>query len=107
MGATLVACGEAPPLPRPELRSDDCLRELSLERLEAQLNRCNAVVAAFPRDPAPLNDRYLLHTLADRPQAACQDIRQALVLARRRSQLDAQLRQDLQLRAKLCGLPAL
>ena len=105
----LAACGEAPPLPRAELRSDDCLREFSLERLEAQLNRCNAVVTAFPQDPAPLNERYLLHALAGRPQAACADIRQALLLARRQGpgQLDPQLRLDLQLRARLCGLPAL
>lgn len=103
----LVGCAEAP-LPREPIRRDDCLRQLDLGRLEAQLERCNAVVRAFPENPAPLNDRYLLHVLAGNDTEACVDLRRALELAERipTDQLDAQLRSDLTVREQLCGSPA-
>ena len=66
----LAGCAEEP-LPDRGLRRDDCLRELRLANLQERLTQCNAVVAAFPRDPAPLNDRYLLHSLAGNDSAAC------------------------------------
>lgn len=99
-----AGCAEAP-LPEQSIRRDDCLRELSLANLSERLQACHAVVAAFPGDPAPLNDRYLLHSLAGDDRAACADLRQALALAASTpaGALDAQLRSDLKVRAQLCG----
>jgi hypothetical protein len=72
-----VSCAEAP-LPKQGIRRDDCLRELSLANLSERLKGCHAVVAAFPRDPAPLNDRYLLHSLAGDDRSACAELRNDL-----------------------------
>ncbi|QVL52998.1 MAG: hypothetical protein KFB97_00645 [Cyanobium sp. M30B3] len=98
-----TGCAEAP-LPEQGLRRDDCLRELSLANLNERLKSCNAVVAAFPKDPGPLNDRYLLHSLAGDDRAACADLRRAIELAASMpaGALDAQLRSDLTVRAQLC-----
>jgi hypothetical protein len=62
------------------------------------------VVAAFPTNPAPLNDRYLLHSLAGNEAAGCADINRAAVLASSKppASLDPQLRIDLKLRQQLC-----
>ena len=62
------------------------------------------MVAAFPTNPAPLNDRYLLHSLAGNEAAACADIHRAVVLASSKppASLDPQLRTDLKLRQQLC-----
>lgn len=99
-----TSCAEAP-LPRQAIRRDDCLRELSLANLRERLRDCDAVVAAFPKDPAPLNDRYLLHSLAGDDRAACADLRRAVELAAAipADALDAQLRSDLRVRAQLCA----
>jgi hypothetical protein len=102
----LTACGEAP-LPERQMRSDDCLREVQLDRLPEQIRRCDQVVARFPTNPAPLNERYLLHSLAHQSEAACADIRRARALAARAQpgSLDPQLLIDLRLRAELCAGP--
>jgi hypothetical protein len=99
-----VSCAEAP-LPKQGIRRDDCLRELSLANLSERLKGCHAVVTAFPKDPAPLNDRYLLHSLAGDDRAACADLRKAIELAASMpaDALDTQLRNDLKVRAQLCG----
>jgi hypothetical protein len=99
----LWGCAEAP-LPEQGLRRDDCLRELSLENLQERLRTCHAVVAAFPQHPGPLNDRYLLHSLAGDDRAACADLGKAVTLARAipAAQLDEQLRIDLKVRESLC-----
>ena len=103
----LAACGEAP-LPERELRSDDCLREVQLEQLPEQIRRCDQVVARFPRNPGPLNERYLLLSLAGRDKEACADIRKAIELTRsaKPGSVDQQLRLDLKLRGELCSSPA-
>jgi len=103
----LCACGEAP-LPERELRSDDCLRDVQLDKLPEQIRRCDRVVARFPRNPAPLNERYLLLSLAGQDRKACADIRKAIELARRASpgSVDPQLRLELKLRGELCSSPA-
>jgi hypothetical protein len=92
------------------MRSDDCLRDIKLDQLGEQLKRCDQVVAAFPTNPAPLNDRYLLRSLTgpDQERAACADIRRATALARQAKpgSLDPQLRTDLSLRLALCQEPA-
>lgn len=80
---------------------------MQLDQLAEQIRRCDAVVAAFPDNPAPLNDRYLLHSLAGNEVAACADISRAAALAHSKpaSSLDPQLRTDLKLRQELCRNP--
>jgi hypothetical protein len=104
-GLVLLAGGCAEePLPQRQLRSDDCLQTVQLDQLTEQIRRCDAVVAAFPTNPGPLNDRYLLHSLAGNEAAACTDINRAAALARSKppASLDPQLRTDLNLRQQLC-----
>ncbi len=103
----LGGCGEAP-LPQRQVRSDDCLRDLQLDKLADQIARCDQVVARFPNHPGPLNERYLLLSLAGRDQQACTDIRRAIALARRAGpgQVDDQLKLDLKLRGELCAAAA-
>jgi hypothetical protein len=99
-------CSEEP-LPQRQVRSDDCLQNVNLAQLDEQIRRCDGVVAAFPTNPVPLNDRYLLHSLAGNESAACGDIGRASALARTQpaSSLDAQLRTELKLRQELCRNP--
>ena len=105
MGFLVTGCSEEP-LPEAPMRSDDCLRDIKLDQLGEQLKRCDRVVAAFPTNPAPLNDRYLVRSLSgpDQERAACADIRRATALARQAKpgSLDPQLRTDLNLRLSLC-----
>ena len=54
----LGACAEEP-LPERKLSADDCLTTVQIERLPQALRRCNRVVAAFPHDPQPLNERFV------------------------------------------------
>ena len=109
MGFLLVGCSEEP-LPEAPMRSDDCLRDIKLDQLGEQLKRCDRVVAAFPSNPAPLNDRYLLRSLIGPGQerAACADIHRATAIAQKAKpdSLDPQLRTDLKLRLALCQEPA-
>lgn len=99
-------CAEAP-LPGQQLRSDDCLRGFSLERLPDQLKRCDQVVAAFPAQPGPRNDRYLLRSLAGDEAGACQDIQAARRLLQQPSSAprNNQLAGDLDRRQALCSAP--
>jgi hypothetical protein len=99
----LFGCAEEP-LPQPKISREDCLRGLEMKDLKTAIARCDAVVAAFPDDPFPLNERFLLHTLNQDQKAACRDILRANALARtkRAPALDALLRQDLQLRLASC-----
>ncbi len=101
-----AACAEEP-LPQRQLRSDDCLQNVRLDKLAEHIRRCDGVVAAFPANPGPLNDRYLLHSLAGHEAAACADIARAVELASSRpaGSLDAQLRTELNLRQQLCKEP--
>ena len=105
LGFFVAGCSEEP-LPEAPMRSDDCLRDIRLDQVGEQLKRCDRVVAAFPTNPAPLNDRYLLRSLMgpDQERAACADIRRATALARqaKAGSLDPQLRTDLSLRLALC-----
>lgn len=99
----LVGCAEEP-LPQQKISREDCLRGLDMKELKAAIARCDAVVAAFPKDPFPLNERFLLHTLNQDTRSACQDIRRASALANQRPRLkmDEFLRQDLELRLASC-----
>lgn len=108
IGAGLLGggCAEAP-LPGRQLRVDDCLRGLQLNQLDQQLEACDRVVAAFPLQPGPLNDRYLLRSLAGDDLGACRDIAAAVKLAPRQPaspELD-QLRDELRLRQSICQAP--
>ena len=99
----LGGCAEQA-LPGPPITPRDCLLDFHLDHLDAALERCTAVVAAFPHLPGPLNDRYLLHSLAGNNAAACRDLAKAVQLARRlpSHRLDRLLREDLRLRQKSC-----
>ncbi|MEB3322935.1 MAG: hypothetical protein VKI81_08940 [Synechococcaceae cyanobacterium] len=101
--AALLGCAEEP-LPERRITREDCLREVKLDRLKEAIERCDKVVAAFPADPAPLNDRFLLHTLAGNEAAACRDVARAVTLARKlpAKDLDPLLRNDLKLREASC-----
>jgi hypothetical protein len=99
----LAGCAEEP-LPQRPISREDCLRTVKLEDLPGALERCDKVVAAFPKDPGPLNERFLLHTLAGDTAAACRDIAKATALAARipRDKLEPILREDLEVRQKSC-----
>jgi hypothetical protein len=99
----LGSCAEEA-LPERKLTRDDCLREVKLDRLKEAIERCNRVVAAFPQDPEPLNERFLLHSLAGDNTSACRDIALAASLADRlpAARIDPLLRNDLTLRQASC-----
>jgi len=103
LAGLLGGCAEEP-LPQRRISSSDCLLEVRLNQIEQALKRCDAVVAAFPRDPLPLNERYLLHTIANNERAACRDMARAVQLARQipPGRLDPMLRHDLKLRQADC-----
>ena len=102
----LVSCAEEP-LPKAKPNREDCLRGLEMKKLKDALTRCDEVVAAFPTDPFPLNERFLLHTLNRDSPAACRDIlrAQALALKAKPGTVDELLRQDLKLRLASCQPP--
>lgn len=103
LAAGLWGCAEEP-LPKARVNREDCLRGLNMKHLPEAIARCDAVVKAFPNDPFPLNERFLLHTLQQNRQAACRDIVRANALARqpKAPPPDALLRQDLKLRLASC-----
>lgn len=103
LAATAPGCSEAP-LPEQRLRVDDCLQDVNPDRLQEAIRRCDRVVAAFPRDPQPLNERFLLHSLRGDVDKACRDIAAATRLAARlpADRLDPLLRNELRLRAASC-----
>ena len=70
----LVACRSS------QLDPESCLADVEANALTKALQRCNRVVKANPKDPRPHNDRFLLHTLLQNKEAACQDIAQAAAL---------------------------
>ena len=76
----LTACGPAPTPQAQVPDPSDCLNAVAIEQLEGAIARCDAVVAAHPLDPRPLNDRALLLSLAHRQGAACQDTAKAAAL---------------------------
>lgn len=102
-GLLLSACAEEP-LPQRSLSVDDCLTNVQLDELDQAIERCNKVVTAFPNQPQPLSERFLLHWLKGDEKTACRDIRQADALARRlpQAKLDRLLRRDLDLRLASC-----
>lgn len=103
LAGLLTACAEQA-LPERRSSADDCLQDLKMDRLKDALQRCDRVVAAFPRDPRPLNDRSLIHTLAGDDRSACRDIARAVKLSRALppARLDSMLRQDLKVRSEAC-----
>ncbi|TWB93768.1 hypothetical protein FB106_10346 [Synechococcus sp. Ace-Pa] len=81
VGVCLGACrASPPPLDPNRLSRDDCLKDVRVDALEKALLACDQVVAQFPQDPQPLNDRFVLHSLNEDPKAACRDIDQAAAL---------------------------
>ena len=102
--ALLGGCAEEP-VPQRSLSLDDCLTNVRLDQLDEAIQRCDRVVAAFPDQPQPLNERFLLHWLKGEETAACRDIRRAGALVQRRpqAQQDRLLRRDLELRQASCS----
>ncbi len=93
----LGGCGQ----PRPAVNS--CLAGVEANALPQALDRCNAVVAAYPRDPRPLNDRFLLHTLLQHKTAACTDIQRAAELSQGQGKTVPQdLQDEIQVRLDSC-----
>ncbi|MEB3235648.1 MAG: hypothetical protein VKM98_09495 [Cyanobacteriota bacterium] len=104
LGALLLGgCSEAE-LPQRSLQRDDCLREVRLDQLPQALGRCDKVVAAFPSDPGPRNERSLLLALSGDDPAACRDIAAAQQLARQAKpgSLDPLLVSELAVRQRSC-----
>ncbi|MEB3173338.1 MAG: hypothetical protein VKL97_05680 [Cyanobacteriota bacterium] len=104
--ALLSGCSEAE-LPQRSLNRDDCLREVQLEQLDAAIKRCNQVVAQFPQDPGPRNERSLLLALMGDDAAACREIEAAHKLAQQASKankpsLDPLLSSELATRRQSC-----
>ena len=104
MALSLIGGCAEEPLPQRRISPGDCLRDLRMDQLDQSLQRCDRVVAAFPRDPQPLNERFLIHTLRGDTVKACQDVAAAakLVAARPGESLDPLLRNDLRLRIASC-----
>lgn len=102
-GGLLQACSEAE-LPQRSLQPDDCLRDVQLDQLQQAIQRCNQVVARYPRDPAPRNERSLLLSLNGQDQAACREIEAAHALARqaRAGSVDPLLASELRMRRQSC-----
>jgi len=102
-GVLLQACSEAE-LPQRSVQADDCLRDVQLEQLPQALKRCDQVVARYPRDPAPRNERALLLSLNGQDQAACREIEAAHDLARqaRPGSVDPLLASELRMRRQSC-----
>ena len=102
-GLLLQACSEAE-LPQRSVQPDDCLRDVQLDQLQQALKRCDQVVARYPRDPAPRNERSLLLSLNGQDQAACREIEAAHALARqaRAGSVDPLLASELRMRRQSC-----
>ncbi len=103
----LTGCNEQPPLSDQRISNDDCLRDVKVEKLDEAMARCNQVVAAFPRDPRPLSDRFVLHTLKQEQAAACRDIGKASALLtgsalKSEQPDDPQLLTDIRVRQESC-----
>jgi regulator of sirC expression with transglutaminase-like and TPR domain len=97
LGLLLTACQSK--LPDPE----SCLANVEANALNQALERCNQVVAAHPRDPRPLNDRFLLHTLMQNKTAACADItKSANLLKRQKGEILDELNDEVQVRLDSC-----
>lgn len=103
LGLGLSACSEAD-LPQRSLQRDDCLRNMRLEHLQQAIRRCDQVVARFPDDPGPRNERSVLLALAGDDPAACREIEAAQKLAHKAGprHLDPQLIAELNLRRRSC-----
>ncbi|MEB3258120.1 MAG: hypothetical protein VKN83_07380 [Cyanobacteriota bacterium] len=103
---SLLGCAEEP-LPKVKPNREDCLRGFEMGKLKDAIARCDEVVAAYPTDPFPLNERFLLHTLNQDSPAACRDILRAQALAQKAKPgtVDELLRQDLKLRLASCQPP--
>jgi len=102
-GVLLQACSEAD-LPQRSLQPDDCLRDVQLDQLQQALERCERVVARYPHDPAPRNERALLLSLNGQDEAACREIEVAHALARQAKpgSVDPLLASELNMRRQSC-----
>ncbi len=99
----LSSCGGAPEPGENKPQLDDCLRNVDLSQLPAQIQRCNAVVEAFPGHPQPRNERALLLKLAGQPQQACKDSLQAAAdLRSGKHRIEPLMADEIELRRRNC-----
>ncbi|MEB3275529.1 MAG: hypothetical protein VKM92_01070 [Cyanobacteriota bacterium] len=104
VSALLISgCSEAE-LPQRTLQADDCLREVRLDQLPQAISRCDKVVAQYPGDPGPRNERSLLLALDGQDDAACREIAaaHALIAKARPGRLDPMLVSELKVRQRSC-----
>jgi hypothetical protein len=105
MGTALLlsSCGDGA-LPERTLRRDDCLRDVDLAALPEAMRQCNQVVARYPQDPLPRNERSLLLALSGDDQGACRDIAVAhgLVQRAKAGSLDPLLVSEINVRRSSC-----
>ena len=105
LGAALLlgSCSEAE-LPERSLQRDDCLREVNLKQLQPAIQRCNQVVARYPQDPLPRNERSLLLALSGDDPGACREIEAAQKLAKQAKpgSVDPLLASELNVRLNSC-----
>ena len=103
----LGGCVGAPVDPtKTPLGVGDCLKQVQMKRLRRSLERCDAVVAAYPQHPQPRNERALLQTLKGDNQAACKDSLTAARLLERfpkQPALDPLLVEEIGIRKASCS----
>jgi hypothetical protein len=76
-----------------------------MDQLPRALERCDAVVRAFPVNPQPRNERALLHSLAGDQRASCHDSQVAAALLKpwtRRHKPDTLLVEEIASRQQSC-----
>ena len=114
LGGLLISCigcgrpsNPASSTKEADIGASECLENLNLERLDAALDRCNAVVRAHSRNPAPLVDRSLIFNLMNRPDEACSDVAKATRLIKNdQAKPDPLLLHELSVRQQSCKLRA-
>lgn len=106
LGCTRQSSDSAP-LESTDVAASECLENLNLKRLDAALERCNAVVKAHPSNPVPLVDRSLIFNLMNRPDQACDDVgKAARLISNNQQKPDAMLLHELSVRQQSCKLRA-
>ncbi len=82
---------------------ESCLKSYKKNNLEHTLKICEKIIARFPNNPQPLNDRSLIYTLNNKPALACKDVNQAMLLLKNSSSsIDPLIKYQIEIRHKNC-----